>query len=704
MRYNDPFLKTFFEAPDGVIVFALNKDYCFTFFSAACSRIIEDRHNIRIKAGDSILPLAENQEALSNLKTVLDRALNGESFSLEIDLIGKTPPRACHVVNFNPVSDANGNIIGLTGYINDISGTKHAIHEKSEADAAYEMLMANTNDAIFVMHAEGPNAGRIVSANEAAAKMHGYSHEEFLTLNIKNIDSPEDREKFEGRLSNLLKGEKLSFEVNHKRKDGKSFPLEVITWLMSINGEKFTMSINRDITERREIVETVRDRERFIESITSSSPDVIYVFDIKSRKNVYSNRHMTHLLGYTDDDINNMSPESIAALLHPEDIELYPSRLARWQNATDDDVIETEFRMKNKTGEWRWFLARDTVFKRDKEGNAIQTVGTAQDRTDAKKAELDLRQSEERFKRLQEASFGGIAVHDMGKIIDANQGLADLTGFPLGELIGMDGLQLIAEEYREHVIQKIRTGYELPYDVIGLSKNGHRYHLEVKAKNIPFQNRMVRVTEFRDISDRKLIEESIREQNIRLGDIADNLTRKNEQLEEFTQIVSHNLRAPAGNIVTLLSLYDSAGPEEQSEYIQLLRNSSNLLLGTLNELNEVLKIKQTRKIETQELQFSTVFNNVRQMLSASINELGAEMNGNFFEAPVIQYPNIYLESILLNLLSNALKYHSPDRKPVIRVRSYREAKKVMLEVEDNGLGINLERYGHQIFKMRKNVS
>ena len=105
--------------------------------------------------------------------------------------------------------------------------------------------------------------------------------------------------------------------------------------------------------------------------------------------------------------------------------------------------------------------------------------------------------------------------------------------------------------------------------------------------------------------------------------------------------------------------------------------------------------------EKQELGFRIVFDKVCQMLSARIAELGPELDADFEEAPVILYPNIYLESILLNLLSNALKYHSADRKTVIKIKTYLRGQQVMLEVTDNGLGINLKKYAHQIFKMRK---
>jgi signal transduction histidine kinase len=74
---------------------------------------------------------------------------------------------------------------------------------------------------------------------------------------------------------------------------------------------------------------------------------------------------------------------------------------------------------------------------------------------------------------------------------------------------------------------------------------------------------------------------------------------------------------------------------------------------------------------------------------------------DFERVPKVSYPNIYLESVLINLLSNALKYRHPDRTPEIRLKSTVENERVILTVTDNGLGIDLKRYGHHIFKLRK---
>jgi PAS domain S-box-containing protein len=419
---------------------------------------------------------------------------------------------------------------------------------------------------------------------------------------------------------------------------------------------------------------------------------------VKNHRNVYANRNLAATLGYTTEEIQSLGDDIVSLFVHPDDL---PNR-PEWTNENFGTVKETQYRMKTKAGEWRWFLGRDTVFQRDPEGNVIQVVGMAQDVTERKKIEEELTESEQRFRTLQQASFGGIGIHDKGMIIDCNQGLCDITGYSREELVGSNGLLLIAPEWRDLVMDKILSGYEKPYDVEGEKKGGIRFSLEIQAKNIPYQGKMIRVTEFRDITQRKLTEIKIRDQNSKLLAITEDLKRKNEQLEEFTQIVSHNLRSPVGNILTLLSFFEATDKEEEkAEYLNLLKESGATTQQTLHELNEVLKIKQNKQIPRQELQFENVLQHVKSMLSAKITEVSAVIESDFSQAPSIHYPNIYLESIFLNLLSNSLKYIHTDRKPQVMFRSFHSNSNIILEVRDNGLGINLERYGHQVFKLHK---
>lgn len=126
-----------------------------------------------------------------------------------------------------------------------------------------------------------------------------------------------------------------------------------------------------------------------------------------------------------------------------------------------------------------------------------------------KRAEHVLAESETRFKALHNASFGGIAIHDQGVILEANQGLADISGYSTEELIGMDGLLLIAEKSRDFVMSKILSGYEKPYEAFGIRKNGEEYPLRLEARNVPYKGKPVRTVEFRDITEQKQAEKAL---------------------------------------------------------------------------------------------------------------------------------------------------------------------------------------------------
>lgn len=131
-------------------------------------------------------------------------------------------------------------------------------------------------------------------------------------------------------------------------------------------------------------------------------------------------------------------------------------------------------------------------------------------RTQVKEYELSqkrFKESEERFKALSEATFGGIVIHDQGLILDCNQALADMTGFTVEELIGMNGLTLIAPCSLDLVLQHMKNGYDQRYEIEGIRKDGTVFPLSVRGKTIHYKGRAVRINEFRDITERKLHEQ-----------------------------------------------------------------------------------------------------------------------------------------------------------------------------------------------------
>ncbi len=126
-----------------------------------------------------------------------------------------------------------------------------------------------------------------------------------------------------------------------------------------------------------------------------------------------------------------------------------------------------------------------------------------QDATERMRAEEALQKSEERFRALSDAAHGGIIIHDQGIILECNSGLSDITGFSYRELIGSNGLNLIAPDSLDTVLANIKRGYDKSYEVQGVRKDGSLYPLAIKGKNTTYKNRDVRVIEFFDITEQK---------------------------------------------------------------------------------------------------------------------------------------------------------------------------------------------------------
>ena len=113
----------------------------------------------------------------------------------------------------------------------------------------------------------------------------------------------------------------------------------------------------------------------------------------------------------------------------------------------------------------------------------------------------------ERFKALHDISFGGFVIHNQGLILDCNKGIFDITGYTYNELMGMQGVLLIAPEQRDFVTSQIKSGYELPFETQGIRKNGEIYPLRIESKSTPYRGKQVLITEFRDITEIKKVEE-----------------------------------------------------------------------------------------------------------------------------------------------------------------------------------------------------
>jgi PAS domain S-box-containing protein len=321
-----------------------------------------------------------------------------------------------------------------------------------------------------------------------------------------------------------------------------------------------------------------------------------------------------------------------------------------------------------------------------------------------------------------------------GIIVDSNKKFLDLTSYTREEVIGekkfTDFLSLGEKIYFENVYSvalKLRgTMEEINFNFI--KKDGTKFpvlinSIEIKDKeglhlftlsavfNISQRKKYEQElliakrkandlsNELKDVNKELLSRaELILKQKHQLEEINQHLENKNRQLSSFAHIASHNLRAPVGNLLTLKDFYkESTDIEDKGRLFSKVEIVIDHLNETLNELIESVKIQGNKNISHDPITFDSVFDKTLQILDNQILASKAVVTSNFSEAPNIEYPKLYMESIMLNLLSNSIRYSSPDRIAHIHFCTSVNNNEIMLIAKDNGLGIDLQKHGHKLF-------
>jgi PAS domain S-box-containing protein len=251
--------------------------------------------------------------------------------------------------------------------------------------------------------------GRYLRANPALARIYGYESPKALMKALTDISvqlyvDPARREEFLGLMTG--QGEVIGFESEVYRRDGSVIWISENARVVHDEGgiPVFYEGTVQDITARKRAEIDLRTSQKFIERVTHSSPNILYVFDLIAQRYVYANDRIFRILGRTLEELIGLGPEFLKKFSHPDDRWLLEERDSELSTAEDGQVFEYEFRLLHCDGEWRWINARETVFTRVADGRPHEVIGTAQDITERKHTVDALLQSEERFRKLVEGA------------------------------------------------------------------------------------------------------------------------------------------------------------------------------------------------------------------------------------------------------------------------------------------------------------
>lgn len=382
-----------------------------------------------------------------------------------------------------------------------------------------------------------------------------------------------------------------------------------------------------------------------------------------------------------------------------------------WTTIINGKIWKGEIKNKAKDGTYYWVDTTIVPFL-DRQGKTYKYISIRSDITDRKKGEEELNNSLKEISiykhALDESSIVAITDHK-GVITHVNDNFCKISKYSANELIGRDHRIINSgshsKEYIRDLWRTIAHGQIWKGELKNKAKDGSTYWVD--STIVPFLNHAGKPYQYlairSNITKRKIAEEQLKKSNEKAIEHAKILELKNSQLIDFCNIVSHNLRAPLVNISMLVDYIEQCDDEtERIEVVSKIKPVANHLMDIFNELVESIQVKHDTGIQSDTIQTKECINKILRGFETQIKEYNADIQIDIQDTPFIYFPKKYIESILTNLLSNALKFKSPERKPQIRIKTQKKANNVIiLSVADNGLGIDLVLHKDQIFKIRK---
>ncbi len=484
----------------------------------------------------------------------------------------------------------------------------------------------------------------ILEVNQAASSYFGYSSDELAAMQINQLETLEEAQHIPARIKTLLEQGHIVFETVLRNK--VRIIIHAVVSISRIMWDDRTAfcSIYHPITEQKQDKVLLGESEARFRAITDSTNDAIIIMDGNGLISLW-NPAAEEIFGYAGSEVIG---RNLHALLTPSRYHQEQAAKAfhQFQQAGEGNAINNTIELKacHRDGhEISIELSLSSIYML----GAFHTIGIIRDITARKNAEEELRESEERFRALHNASFGGIIIHDQGVIIDCNQRFSEISGYARDELIGMDGLQLIAPDWRSRVTNKIHLDYGVSYDALGIRKDGTTYPLCIRGSNIPYKGYQVHVTEFRDISERKQAEEERKKLEDQLIQ-----AQKMEAIGTLAGGIAHDfnniLSAILGNVDLARNLTPATSPAAN-----LLDKALAAIHRATLLIRQILGFSRQQDIELVRLQVSPVINEtiklLRSLLPSTI-KIAQQIQEN--SRPILADPT-QVHQILMNICTNA---------------------------------------------------
>jgi PAS domain S-box-containing protein len=587
-------------------------------------------------------------------------------------------------VTVTALRDPAGNLRGFSEFSHDLS-------ESKESGAKYRGLLEAAPDAMVVVN----QAGEIVLLNVQAEKQFGYSRDELVGQQVKNIIPEGFAERLiaDGTRSAaeaLAQQIGTGIELIARRKDGTEFPIEImLSPLESAEGILVTAAI-RDISVRKDAETHLAQMEGRYRGLLEAAPDAMVVVN-PGGEIVLLNVQAEKQFGYSRDElvgqqVKNIIPEGFAERLIADGTRTAAEALAQ-QIGTG---IELNGRRKDGTE-----FPIEIMLSPLESAEGILVTAAIRNITTRRDAETHLAQMEGRYRGLLEAAPDAmVVVNQAGEIVLLNVQAEKQFGYSRDELVGQQVKNIIPEGFAERLIadgtrsaaqalaQQIGTGIEL----IARRKDGTEFPIEIMLSPLESAEGILVTAAIRNITERKKSEEH-------LVQTVGELKRSNDELQQFAYVSSHDLQEPLRMVTSYTQLlagrYKGRLDSDADEFIAFAVDGCNRMQGLIKDLLAYSRAGTNGKV-LHEISAENALKEALANLRATIDQSGAVVTRDAL--PAIRTDETQLTQVFQNLVGNAIKYRGAEVPHVHVSATKNGGNEWTFSVRDNGLGIDPQYY------------
>lgn len=594
------------------------------------------------------------------------------TLNLELLMEAQDGRRIPVLVNAAPVRDNQGKIVAAINTWLDISERKRAELALRKSEARYRRLIENANEGIWTIDADHLTD----FINRRGAEILGYTVEEMLGKSAIDFVFPEDVAYGSQQLADRKQGIAAVHEMRMRHKAGQEI------WVSSsatpIYGEQGeylgALAMFMDINERRQAEAALRENEEMLRLALTAGRAGAWSWDLT-----------TDILHWSDEyyRIFGFEPGSIPPSVEAGFNRIHPDDLPRINDVVRDAIergtqIDTVHRVIWPDGLVHWVRGISRAFYQE-QGKPVRMAGIAMDITEQKQAEIDLQAAHRRnIEILESISDAFYSLDPEGRFTYVNQKAASLWGKQPGELLGKNIWEVFPSGKQTESYTKIQQAladrqpnqYETYSTFLDQWIEVHLYPSE-QGISVYFQ----------EINERKHAEAA-------LAEFTEKLARSNQELEQFAYAASHDLQEPLRKIEAFaIRLLESTTSleEYQREYVERMRNAASRMRQMIESLLQLSRIR-TQGQPFQQIDLSLVTAEVLSDLDHLIRRTGGRVEVG--ELPSVEGDSLQLHQLLQNLISNSLKFHHPDKPPVVKVYARLHFNSVQILIEDNGIGFD----------------